>query len=58
MNTIETIKERYQQLQSNNGSSVLTPIEQHAFNTFNTFRFANYMNDELVAEVVKENDPN
>lgn len=36
MNTIETIKERYQQLQSNNGHSVLTPIEQDAFNTFNT----------------------
>ena len=36
MNTIETIKERYQQLQSNNGSSALTPIEQNAFNSFNT----------------------
>lgn len=36
MNTIETIKERYQQLQSSNGHSVLTPIEQNAFNTFNT----------------------
>ncbi|HEY1040902.1 MAG TPA: hypothetical protein VGF30_15920 [Bacteroidia bacterium] len=27
------------------------------FNTFNTFRFANYTNDSLVAEVIKENDP-
>jgi Fe-S cluster assembly protein SufD len=36
MNTIELIKERYQQLQSNNGTSVLTPIEQEAFNTFTT----------------------
>jgi Fe-S cluster assembly protein SufD len=36
MNTIELIKERYQQLQSNNGTSVLTPIEQEAFNYINT----------------------
>lgn len=36
MNTIELIKERYQQLQSANGSSVLTSLEQDAFNTFNT----------------------
>jgi Fe-S cluster assembly protein SufD len=36
MNTIETIRERYQHLQSNNGSSALTPIEQNAFNSFNT----------------------
>lgn len=35
MNTIETIKERYQQMQSNNGSSVLTPVEQNAFDAFN-----------------------
>jgi Fe-S cluster assembly protein SufD len=35
MNTIENIKERYNQLQSNNGSSVLTPIEQNAFKAFN-----------------------
>ena len=32
---IETIKERFQQLQSNNGHSPLTSIEQSAFNTFN-----------------------
>ena len=35
MNTIETIKERYQQLQSKNGSSVLTKLEQNAFDAFN-----------------------
>ena len=34
MNTIEKIKERYQQLQSSNGSSVLTSIEQNAFDAF------------------------
>src|SRR5215217_3965861 len=36
MNTIDLIKEKYQQAQSSNGSSVLTSIEQEAFNTFNT----------------------
>jgi len=46
MNTIETIKERYQQLQSNNGSSVLTPIEQQAFNTFNTLGIPTVKNEE------------
>jgi len=35
MSTIDTIKQRYQQVQSTNGSSVLTPLEQKAFNTFN-----------------------
>jgi Fe-S cluster assembly protein SufD len=46
MNTIEIIKERYQQLQSNNGSSVLTPIEQNAFNTFNTLGVPTVKNEE------------
>lgn len=46
MNTIETIKERYRQLQSNNGSSVLTPIEQNAFNTFNTLGVPTVKNEE------------
>lgn len=46
MNTIETIKKRYQQLQSNNGSSVLTPIEQNAFNTFNTLGIPTVKNEE------------
>lgn len=31
---IETIKKKYQRLQSNNGSSPLTAIEQNAFNSF------------------------
>jgi Fe-S cluster assembly protein SufD len=35
MNTIDTIKERYQQLQSKNGSSVLTSLEKNAFDAFN-----------------------
>lgn len=35
MNTIDLIKEKYQQAQSSNGSSVLTSLEQDAFNTFN-----------------------
>src|SRR6478735_9098741 len=46
MNTIEVIKERYQQLQSNNGSSVLTPIEQKAFNTFNTLGIPTVKHEE------------
>jgi Fe-S cluster assembly protein SufD len=35
MKMIETIKERYQQMQSSNGSSVLTPVEQSAYDAFN-----------------------
>src|SRR3954465_13564036 len=46
MNTIETIKERYQQLQSSNGSSALTPIEQNAFNSFNTLGIPTVKNEE------------
>lgn len=46
MNTIETIKERYQQLQSNNGSSALTPIEQNAFNSFTTLGVPTVKNEE------------
>jgi Fe-S cluster assembly protein SufD len=34
MNTIENIKEQYQQMQAANGTSVLTSIEQKAFNAF------------------------
>ncbi|WP_121356137.1 Fe-S cluster assembly protein SufD [Flavisolibacter nicotianae] len=36
MNTIDLIKEKYQQSQSNNGSSLLTSLEQDAFQTFTT----------------------
>lgn len=46
MSTIELIKERYQQLQSNNGSSALTPIEQEAFNTFNTLGIPTVKHEE------------
>src|SRR5688500_924943 len=34
MDIIENIKERFQQLQSENGSAKLKPIEQHAFSAF------------------------
>src|SRR5215216_1479040 len=46
MNTIETIKEKYRQLQFNNGQSVLTPIEQNAFNTFNTLGIPTVKHEE------------
>lgn len=36
MTTVDLIKERFQQSQSSNGSSVLTPLEQEAFNAFTT----------------------
>lgn len=35
MNTLETIKAKYNQMQASNGSSVLTPVEQNAFDAFN-----------------------
>src|SRR5215203_2621759 len=35
MKMLDTIKEKYKQLQASNGSSVLTPIEQSAFHAFN-----------------------
>jgi Fe-S cluster assembly protein SufD len=46
MNTIDLIKERYQQLQSNNGSSVLTSLEQEAFNTFTTLGIPTVKHEE------------
>src|SRR5687767_927507 len=46
MNTIDIIKERYNQLQSNNGSSVLTPIERDAFNTFSTMGIPTVKHEE------------
>lgn len=46
MNTIETIKERYRELQSNNGSSALTPVEQNAFHTFNALGLPTVKNEE------------
>src|SRR5690349_18910942 len=36
MNTIENIKERFNQIQSSNGTSPLTGIERSAFDLFNT----------------------
>jgi Fe-S cluster assembly protein SufD len=46
MNTLETIKERYRQMQSNNGSSVLTPVEQNAFDAFNKMGIPTVKNEE------------
>src|SRR5689334_16739475 len=46
MNTIDIIKERYRQLQSNNGSSMLTPIEQNAFDAFNQMGIPTVRNEE------------
>lgn len=43
---MENIKERFQHLQANNGSSALTPIEQIAFNTFNTLGIPTVRNEE------------
>jgi Fe-S cluster assembly protein SufD len=46
MNTIDLINERYRQLQSANGSSLLTPLEQQAFHTFNTLGIPTVKNEE------------
>lgn len=46
MNTIELIKERYQQLQSNNGSSALTPLEQEAYHAFTELGIPTVKNEE------------
>src|SRR3954471_9900528 len=46
MNTLDTIKERYQQLQASNGSSELTPIERNAFNAFNTMGIPTVKHEE------------
>ncbi|HET7896516.1 MAG TPA: Fe-S cluster assembly protein SufD, partial [Flavisolibacter sp.] len=46
MNTIDIIKERYRQLQSNNGSSALTPLEQQAYNTFTELGIPTVKNEE------------
>jgi len=43
---IEAIKEKYQQLQSNNGSSPLTAIEQNAFSTFNSLGIPTVKHEE------------
>jgi Fe-S cluster assembly protein SufD len=46
MNTLDTIRERYQKLQSSNGSSVLTPVEQNAFNAFNNMGIPTVKHEE------------
>ena len=43
---IETIKKKYHQLQSNNGSSPLTSIEQNAFNTFSSLGVPSVKHEE------------
>ena len=46
MNTLETIREKYQQMQSNNGSSVLTPVERNAFEAFNNMGIPTVKHEE------------
>ncbi|MBA2745983.1 MAG: Fe-S cluster assembly protein SufD [Flavisolibacter sp.] len=46
MNTIENIKEQYQQLQSANGSSALTSIEQKAFTAFSNMGIPTVKHEE------------
>ncbi|GAA4746719.1 Fe-S cluster assembly protein SufD [Flavisolibacter ginsenosidimutans] len=46
MSTIETIKEKFQQLQSSNGHSPLTSLEQSAFHTFDTLGLPTVKNEE------------
>jgi Fe-S cluster assembly protein SufD len=46
MKMLETIKQKYQQLQSNNGSSALTPIEQNAFKAFDSLGIPTVKNEE------------
>lgn len=46
MNTIENIKEQYRQTQATNGTSLLTSIEQKAFETFNLMGIPTVRNEE------------
>lgn len=46
MNTLEIIKEKYQQMQASNGSSVLTPVERNAFDAFNKMGIPTVKNEE------------
>lgn len=46
MNLLDTIKERFEQLQSSNGHSPLTPVEQAAFHTFDTQGIPSVKNEE------------
>ena len=46
MNTIENIKEQYRQTQATNGTSLLTLVEQKAFETFNQLGIPTVKNEE------------
>ncbi|MFL5772449.1 MAG: Fe-S cluster assembly protein SufD [Flavisolibacter sp.] len=46
MNTIENIKQVFHRLQSQNGSSVLTPIEKKAYDVFNKLGVPTVKNEE------------
>ena len=46
MNTLETIREKYQKMQSNNGSSLLTPVEQSAFDAFTSLGIPTVKHEE------------
>ena len=46
MNAIENIKERFRLMQSTNGSSALTAIEQDAFDAFNRLGIPTNRNEE------------
>lgn len=46
MNLLDTIKEKFQQAQAANGHSPLTPLEQTAFQTFNTAGIPTVKNEE------------
>src|ERR1700740_5758 len=46
MNMIDTIKEKYRQLQSNNGKSPLTSLEQSEFNTFSSLGIPTVKHEE------------
>jgi Fe-S cluster assembly protein SufD len=46
MKMIETIKGQYEEMQARNGSSVLTPLEQNAFEAFNKLGVPTVRNEE------------
>jgi len=46
MSTIDTIRERFQQLQSAPGNNALVPVEQHAFEAFNKMGIPTSKNEE------------
>src|ERR1044072_5365798 len=46
MNMLDTIKERFEQLQTKNGNGLLLPIEQNAFNAFTTWGIPTVKHEE------------